>query len=123
MALKDKKNKASKHKPYYEPIGDEIEVFSSAYTNKLPILLKGPTGCGKTRFVEFMAWKLKQRLITVACHDDLTSSDLIGRYLVKGGQTEWIDGPLTEAVRNGHICYLDEIVEAKRYYSSYSPIV
>ena len=108
------KIKPSKEKPYYEPIRDEIQVFSSAYNNKLPVLLKGPTGCGKTRFVEYMAWKLRQRLITVACHDDLTSSDLIGRYLVKGGQTEWIDGPLTEAVRNGHICYLDEIVEARK---------
>ena len=114
MASKDKRKKASKREPYYEPIGDELEVFSSAYKNKLPILLKGPTGCGKTRFVEYMAWKLQQKLITVACHDDLTSSDLVGRYLVKGGQTEWIDGPLTEAVRNGYICYLDEIVEARK---------
>ena len=84
MASKDKKMKASKREPYYEPIGHEIEVVSSAYKNKLPILLKGPTGCGKTRFVEYMAWKLQQKLITVACHDDLTSSDLVGRYLVKG---------------------------------------
>ena len=114
MASKDNKTRLAKIEPYYEALGDETEVFTSAYNNKLPILLKGPTGCGKTRFVEYMAWRLKQRLITVACHDDLTSSDLIGRYLVKGGQTEWIDGPLTESVRNGHICYLDEIVEARK---------
>lgn len=114
MSSKRKKNERDEMKPYYESVGDEVNVFASAYSNKLPILLKGPTGCGKTRFVEFMAWKLQQKLITVACHDDLTSSDLIGRYLVKGGQTEWIDGPLTESVRNGYICYLDEIVEARK---------
>jgi nitric oxide reductase NorQ protein len=100
--------------PYYEPIGDEIEVFEAAYRQKLPVLLKGPTGCGKTRFMEHMAWRLKKPLITVSCHDDLTASDLVGRYLVKGGETTWIDGPLASAVRAGGICYLDEIVEARK---------
>jgi len=100
--------------PYYEPIGDEIEIFESAYRQKLPVLLKGPTGCGKTRFIEHMSWRLKKPLITVSCHDDLTASDLVGRYLIKGGETVWVDGPLTRAVRNGAICYLDEIVEARK---------
>lgn len=100
--------------PYYEPVGDEIAVFTAAYRNQLPILLKGPTGCGKTRFVEYMAWKLSRPVITVACHDDLTASDLIGRFLVKGGETIWVDGPLAESVRNGSICYLDEVVEARK---------
>jgi len=100
--------------PYYEAIGDEIQVFAAAYRNQLPLLLKGPTGCGKTRFIEYMAWYLKRPMVTVACHDDLTASDLIGRYLVKGGETVWVDGPLTSAVRNGSICYLDEIVEARK---------
>jgi len=102
-----------RQEPYYEPIGDEIAVFEAAYANKLPVLLKGPTGCGKTRFMEHMAWRLKRPLITVSCHDDLTASDLVGRYLVKGGETVWVDGPLTRAVRVGGICYLDEIVEAR----------
>ncbi len=100
--------------PYYEPIGDEVEIFESAYRQKLPVLLKGPTGCGKTRFIEHMAWRLKRPLITVSCHDDLTASDLVGRYLVKAGDTIWIDGPLARAVRSGAICYLDEIVEARK---------
>ena len=100
--------------PYYEPVGDEIAVFEAAYRNGLPILLKGPTGCGKTRFMEHMAWRLKRPLITVSCHDDLTSSDLVGRFLVKGGETIWVDGPLARAVRAGGICYLDEIVEARK---------
>ena len=100
--------------PYYEPISDEILVFEAAYRQKLPVLLKGPTGCGKTRFMEHMAWRLKRPLITVSCHDDLTASDLVGRYLVKAGETIWIDGPLAAAVRNGAICYLDEIVEARK---------
>ncbi|MCP4076053.1 MAG: CbbQ/NirQ/NorQ/GpvN family protein [Gammaproteobacteria bacterium] len=99
--------------PYYEPISNEIEIFEAAYTNKLPISLKGPTGCGKTRFMEHMAWRLKRPLITVSCHDDLTASDLIGRYLITDNQTVWIDGPLAAAVRAGAICYLDEIVEAR----------
>lgn len=100
--------------PYYEPIADEIEVYEAAYRNKLPVLLKGPTGCGKTRFMEYMGWRLKRPLITVSCHDDLTASDLVGRYLVTGGETVWVDGPLARAVRTGSICYLDEIVEARK---------
>jgi|TARA_B110000211_G_scaffold225455_1_gene277703 nitric oxide reductase NorQ protein len=100
--------------PYYEPIADEVAVFAAAYRNQLPVLLKGPTGCGKTRFIEYMAWYLRRSIITVACHDDLTASDLVGRYLIKGGETVWVDGPLTSAVRNGSICYLDEVVEARK---------
>jgi len=100
--------------PYYQACGDEITIFESAYKNHLPVLLKGPTGCGKTRFMEYMAWRLKRPLITVSCHDDLTASDLVGRYLIKGGETIWIDGPLARAVRCGGICYLDEIVEARK---------
>jgi nitric oxide reductase NorQ protein len=100
--------------PYYEPVGDEIEIFEVAYRNQLPILLKGPTGCGKTRFMEHMAWHLNRPLITVSCHDDLTASDLVGRFLVKGGETVWVDGPLAAAVRAGAICYLDEVVEARK---------
>lgn len=100
--------------PYYEPIGDEVEIFKAAYKQKLPILLKGPTGCGKTRFMEHMAWRLKKPLITVSCHDDLTASDLVGRFLIKSGETVWVDGPLASAVRNGAVCYLDEIVEARK---------
>jgi len=106
--------------PYYLPIGDEAEIFSAAYTARLPVLLKGPTGCGKTRFVEHMAHQLAIRpdgpteLITVACHEDLTGSDLVGRYLITADETVWVDGPLTQAVRRGAICYLDEIVEARK---------
>jgi nitric oxide reductase NorQ protein len=100
--------------PYYEAVGDEIAVFEAAYRNQLPVLLKGPTGCGKTRFMEHMAWRLKRPLITVSCHDDLTASDLVGRFLVKGGETIWVDGPLAAAVRVGGICYLDEVVEARK---------
>ncbi|MEE8378982.1 MAG: CbbQ/NirQ/NorQ/GpvN family protein, partial [Gammaproteobacteria bacterium] len=88
--------------------------FQAAYQNELPVLLKGPTGCGKTRFMEHMAWKLERPLITVSCHDDLTASDLVGRFLVKGGETVWVDGPLARAVRAGAICYLDEVVEARK---------
>jgi len=100
--------------PYYEPVGNEIEGFEAAYKNQLPVLLKGPTGCGKTRFMEHMAWRLKRPLITVSCHDDLTASDLVGRFLISGGETVWVDGPLAKAVRVGGICYLDEIVEARK---------
>jgi nitric oxide reductase NorQ protein len=115
--------------PYYLPIADEVEIFSAAYACRLPILLKGPTGCGKTRFIEYMAATLRGssengiaagqekaagELITVACHEDLTGSDLVGRYLIKGDETVWIDGPLTQAVKQGSICYLDEIVEARK---------
>lgn len=100
--------------PYYLPQGDECEVFAAAHKNTLPLLLKGPTGCGKTRYVSHMAAKLGKKLYTVACHDDLSAADLIGRYLLKGGETVWVDGPLTKAVREGGICYLDEIVEARK---------
>ncbi len=100
--------------PYYEPVGDEVRIFEAAYKQNLPVLLKGPTGCGKTRFMEYMAWRLKKPLITVSCHDDLTASDLVGRYLISAGETRWVDGPLARAVRSGSICYLDEIVEARK---------
>lgn len=100
--------------PFYLPQADEREMFAAAYKNTMPLLLKGPTGCGKTRFVAHMAAMLGRPLYTVACHDDLSASDLIGRYLLKGGETEWIDGPLTRAVREGAICYLDEVVEARK---------
>ncbi len=100
--------------PYYVSVSNEVALFDSAYQNQIPVLLKGPTGSGKTRFMEYMAWKLKRPLITVSCHDDLTASDLVGRYLVRGGETEWVDGPLTRAVKAGGICYLDEIVEARK---------
>lgn len=100
--------------PYYQPIGEEIKIYEAAYENGLPVLLKGPTGCGKTRFMEYMAWRLQRPLIIVSCHDDLTASDLVGRYLVKGGETVWVDGPLSLAVKAGGICYLDEIVEARK---------
>lgn len=100
--------------PYYQPVGEEVALFETAHRRRLPVLLKGPTGCGKTRFVEYMAWRLKRPLVTVACHDDLTTADLVGRYLIVGEQTVWMDGPLTAAVRAGAICYLDEIVEARK---------
>ncbi len=100
--------------PYYAPQGNEIQLFESAYCNRIPVLLKGPTGCGKSRFMEHMAWRLQCALITVACHDDLTAADLVGRYLIVGGETQWVDGPLSRAVRSGGICYLDEIVEARK---------
>ncbi len=118
----------AREEPYYLPLHDEVEVFRAAFKEHIPVLLKGPTGCGKTRFVEHMAWRLgheqskgkskdKQTglpLITVACHEDLTASDLVGRYLLEGASTRWIDGPLTRAVRTGAICYLDEVVEARK---------
>ena len=100
--------------PFYAPVGDECAIFEHAYRNRLPLLLKGPTGCGKTRFVAHMAAKLGRPLYTVSCHDDLTAADLTGRYLLKGGDTVWVDGPLTRAVREGAICYLDEVVEARK---------
>jgi nitric oxide reductase NorQ protein len=114
--------------PYYLPIADEVEVFLAAYEARLPVLLKGPTGCGKTRFVEYMAYLLYRQpshasedrlsvgtpLLTVACHEDLSASDLVGRYLLVGEETVWLDGPLTRAVHTGAICYLDEIVEARK---------
>ena len=120
--------------PFYMPWGDEIELFEVAYSQKIPVLLKGPTGCGKTRFVEYMTWYLSQKrmaskpkgrgkkgdefgpipLVTVACHEDLTGSDLVGRYLIEAQGTRWIDGPLSRAVKAGGICYLDEVVEARK---------
>jgi len=100
--------------PFYAPSGSECEIFEHAYRNRLPVLLKGPTGCGKTRFVAHMAARLGRPLYTVSCHDDLTAADLTGRYLLKGGDTVWVDGPLTRAVREGAICYLDEVVEARK---------
>ncbi len=100
--------------PYYEPVGGEIALFEAADASGLPVLLKGPTGCGKTRFIEHMAWRLKRPLVTVSCHDDLTAADLVGRYLITGNETVWVDGPLARAVREGAICYLDEVVEARR---------
>jgi nitric oxide reductase NorQ protein len=101
-------------RPYYVPIGDEEQMFAAAQRRGLAVLLKGPTGCGKTRFVEAMAYDLGRPLLTVACHEDLTAADLVGRYLLEGGETVWTDGPLTRAVREGAICYLDEIVEARQ---------
>jgi nitric oxide reductase NorQ protein len=100
--------------PFYLSTGREIDLFTAAYAAKLPVMLKGPTGCGKTRFVEYMAFRFNRPLITVACHEDLFASDLIGRYLLKSEETVWVDGPLTKAVRMGAICYLDEIVEARK---------
>lgn len=102
------------NEPYYLPIGREVELFEAAYATRLPAMLKGPTGCGKTRFVEYMAWKLGRPLVTVACHEDLSATDLVGRFLLEGEETVWHDGPLTTAVRNGAICYLDEVVEARK---------
>jgi nitric oxide reductase NorQ protein len=123
----------SVEEPYYLPISDEVELFTAAFEQKIPVLLKGPTGCGKTRFIEYMAWKLGRPLtiirdatdggtskahglplVTVACHEDLTASDLVGRYLLEGDTTRWLDGPLTRAVKVGAICYLDEVVEARK---------
>ena len=100
--------------PFYAPAGAECALFEHAYRNRLPMLLKGPTGCGKTRFVSHMAARLGRPLYTVSCHDDLTAADLTGRYLLQGGDTVWVDGPLTRAVREGAICYLDEVVEARK---------
>jgi nitric oxide reductase NorQ protein len=101
-------------RPFYVPVGDEERVFTAAFRQNLAVVLKGPTGCGKTRFVEAMAHDLGRPLITVACHDDLTTADLVGRFLLEGGETRWVDGPLTRAVRDGAICYLDEVVEARQ---------
>lgn len=121
--------------PYYVAVGDEVELFEAAYEQRIPLIFKGPTGCGKTRFVEYMSYRLGQPLtsikqtdsrgverpegdniplVTIACHEDLTASDLVGRYLLEGDSTVWIDGPLTRAVKAGGICYLDEIVEARK---------
>jgi nitric oxide reductase NorQ protein len=100
--------------PFYLPVGHEVAIFEACHASRLPVMLKGPTGCGKTRFVEHMAWRLRRPWVTVACHDDLSASDLIGRYLVRASETVWQDGPLTRAVRAGALCYLDEVVEARQ---------
>jgi nitric oxide reductase NorQ protein len=100
--------------PYYRSVADEVALYEAAYSVRMPMMLKGPTGCGKTRFVEYMAWKLGKPLITVACNEDMTASDLVGRYLLDANGTRWLDGPLTLAARHGAICYLDEIVEARQ---------
>ena len=100
--------------PYYLPVGNEIELYEAAYHAGLPVMLKGPTGCGKTRFVEHMSWRLGRTLVTVACHEDLTASDLVGKYTLRGDETVWQDGPLTIAVKAGGIAYLDEVVEARK---------
>ncbi len=101
------------NKPYYHAVGKEIEVFEHSYKNKIPFLLKGPTGTGKSRFIEFMASKLDKKLITIACHEETSSTDLIGRFIIKGAEAVWLDGPLTTAVKEGAIIYLDEIAEAR----------
>jgi nitric oxide reductase NorQ protein len=103
-----------KEEPYYRPVADEVELYEAAYSVRMPMMLKGPTGCGKTRFVEYMAWKLGRPLITVACNEDMTASDLVGRYLLDANGTRWQDGPLAVAARHGAICYLDEVVEARQ---------
>ncbi len=113
MELAVEKYKLAKE-PYYLPVANEVDLFNAAYSARLPVLLKGPTGCGKTRFVEYMAFKLGRPLITVACHEDLSSTDLVGRFLLEANETVWHDGPLTKAVRSGAICYLDEVVEARK---------
>ncbi len=100
--------------PYYLASGNEVEVFEQCHTQRLAVMLKGPTGCGKTRFVEYMAWRLGRQLVTISCHEDLSASDLIGRFLIRHDGTQWQDGPLTRAVRDGAICYLDEVVEARQ---------
>jgi nitric oxide reductase NorQ protein len=103
-----------RNEPYYQPQDNEVALFEAAYAARLPVMVKGPTGCGKSRFVEYMAWKLERPLITVACNEDMTASDLVGRYLLDANGTRWLDGPLTVAARIGAICYLDEIVEARQ---------
>ncbi len=100
--------------PFYKQLTNEVDLYQAAYAAKLPIMVKGPTGCGKSRFIEYMAWKLEKPLITVSCNEDITASDLVGRYLLDENGTQWIDGPLTLAARYGAICYLDEIVEARQ---------
>ena len=114
LAATDAVRPAPSEEPFYLPSGDEIAVFAACHARGLPVMLKGPTGCGKTRFVEHMAWHLRRPLVTVACHDDLSASDLVGRYLVQASETVWQDGPLTRAVRTGALCYLDEVVEARQ---------
>ncbi len=100
--------------PRYAPQADEVPLFEAAYAARLPVMVKGPTGCGKSRFVEYMAWRLDRPLVTVACNEDMTAADLVGRFLLEPGGTRWQDGPLTLAARHGAICYLDEVVEARQ---------
>jgi nitric oxide reductase NorQ protein len=114
LAVTDGVRPAPLQEPFYLPSGDEVAVFAACHAQGLPVMLKGPTGCGKTRFVEHMAWRLHRPLVIVACHDDLSASDLVGRYLVRASETLWQDGPLTRAVRAGALCYLDEVVEARQ---------
>ncbi|WP_233586856.1 CbbQ/NirQ/NorQ/GpvN family protein [Formosa maritima] len=113
IILKTETQQTNSTKPFYKPIAKEIEVFEQAYLNKIPVLLKGPTGTGKTRFVDYMTYKLDKELITISCHEETSSTDLIGRYIIKGAETVWIDGPLTKAVKEGAVIYLDEIAEAR----------
>jgi nitric oxide reductase NorQ protein len=113
MAPKDTQYQVKKE-PFYQPQSNEVTLFDAAYAARLPVMVKGPTGCGKSRFVEYMAWRLGKPLITVACNEDMTASDLVGRYLLEANGTRWLDGPLTTAARIGAICYLDEIVEARQ---------
>jgi nitric oxide reductase NorQ protein len=110
----DTKQYLIEQEPYYQPQEDEVELYEAAYAERLPVMIKGPTGCGKSRFVEHMAWRLGKPLITVACNEDMTASDLVGRYLLDSQGTRWLDGPLTVAARIGAICYLDEVVEARQ---------
>ena len=110
----DREQYLIKEEPYFHPVHDEIAMFEAAYAARMPVMLKGPTGCGKSRFVEYMAWKLGRPLITVACNEDMTASDLVGRFLLDKEGTRWQDGPLTLAARIGAICYLDEVVEARQ---------
>ena len=112
--MSDQEQYTIKEEPFYQVQGDEVGLYEAAYAARLPVMVKGPTGCGKSRFVEHMAWKLGKPLITVACNEDMTASDLVGRYLLDANGTRWLDGPLTTAARIGAICYLDEIVEARQ---------
>jgi len=110
----DTKQYIIKNEPYYEPVANEVDLYEAAYNARMPMMLKGPTGCGKSRFVEYMAYRLGRPLITVACNEDMTASDLVGRFLLDADGTKWQDGPLTTAARIGAICYLDEVVEARQ---------
>jgi len=112
--MTDKKQYQISDEPFYQAQADEVELYEAAYAAKLPVMVKGPTGCGKSRFIEYMAWKLGKPIISVACNEDMTASDLVGRYLLDADGTRWLDGPLTTAARIGAICYLDEIVEARQ---------
>src|SRR5574343_924107 len=112
--MSDKTQYLVQQEPFYQAQGREVSLYEAAYAARLPVMVKGPTGCGKSRFVEYMAWKLGKPLVSVACNEDMTAADLVGRYLLDAGGTRWQDGPLTLAARIGAICYLDEIVEARQ---------